>query len=391
VDRCLSILSKQDNRSYDIISKWQQWKIHTQTVDWVDLEIFAYDNEMNPVKLGFSNCDTLMMDEAQDFSRLEWSIVDNMIKHVNRAYLAGDDCQTIYDFKGANASFFLDHDHSEEVILPKSYRLPSKILEFSKDIVNMMHIKKVKNISASCEGGLYDVMRTNHDNNTILQKVMHQLSRRKSIFVLFRTNSQAVQFRETCIKNRILPKNLKTSSSAKFWNKDLPLICSALHNLKNNGALKKDEWKTLLSYIKNKNNEESIDKVISLLKGDVIPLELHAMSKKYKWMDLLMSSDNYNIKRFLKNDAYRYAMSMGIVTPELYVDTIHASKGLESDVVFYIDAITENIQNELMIKGRSAVDNELRIAYVGCTRAKEQLYIMPMGKYQPFLTRFIGG
>ena len=84
-------------------------------------------------------------------------------------------------------------------------------------------------------------------------------------------------------------------------------------------------------------------------------------------------------------------MSMGIVTPELYVDTIHASKGLESDVVFYIDAITENIQNELMIKGRSAVDNELRIAYVGCTRAKEQLYIMPMGKYQPFLTRFIGG
>ena len=57
--------------------------------------------------------------------------------------------------------------------------------------------------------------------------------------------------------------------------------------------------------------------------------------------------------------------------------TMHAAKGLEFDVVFYLDGKRDcsHIKNLLKEKGQKGLEEERRLAYVGITRAKKKAII----------------
>ncbi len=66
----------------------------------------------------------------------------------------------------------------------------------------------------------------------------------------------------------------------------------------------------------------------------------------------------------------------------LYVDTIHAAKGRECDVIV-ADAITRNIASAIFDGFRDA---ELRVFYVGVTRARKAVFVVPLRGFRTFLT-----
>ena len=77
--------------------------------------------------------------------------------------------------------------------------------------------------------------------------------------------------------------------------------------------------------------------------------------------------------------------------------TIHAAKGLEWPVVF-LPALEEGIfPSERAIMNRAALEEERRLFYVACTRAKERLYLssadyrMKFGRTSRMLpSRYVG-
>lgn len=66
----------------------------------------------------------------------------------------------------------------------------------------------------------------------------------------------------------------------------------------------------------------------------------------------------------------------------LVLSTIHSAKGLEWRVVFIIQCLDGIIPSGYAIDDPSQLDEELRLLYVACTRAKEQLYFTYPALYQ---------
>lgn len=61
-----------------------------------------------------------------------------------------------------------------------------------------------------------------------------------------------------------------------------------------------------------------------------------------------------------------------------YVDTLHSAKGMEADHIAIIMDITNKIYENLFNKDNN-FDDELRLLYVGATRAKKSLNLIELG------------
>ncbi|GAV30984.1 superfamily I DNA and RNA helicases [Coriobacteriaceae bacterium EMTCatB1] len=59
----------------------------------------------------------------------------------------------------------------------------------------------------------------------------------------------------------------------------------------------------------------------------------------------------------------------------LVLSTMHSAKGLEFDVVFVIHAADGNIPSDMATGSAEEIDEERRLFYVACTRARDHLYV----------------
>ena len=104
--------------------KWEAFKNMTGTMDFTDLIENCLDPEMPPHEAA-----TGFFDEVQDFSPLELALVRKWASHMDHYYLAGDDDQCCYHFKGSVPDSFLypELPPEQKIILSQSYRLPRAI------------------------------------------------------------------------------------------------------------------------------------------------------------------------------------------------------------------------------------------------------------------------
>ena len=71
--------------------------------------------------------------------------------------------------------------------------------------------------------------------------------------------------------------------------------------------------------------------------------------------------------------------------PPLVLSTIHSAKGLEFHTVFVIRALEGDLPSRYALREEGGVDEELRLFYVACTRAEENLFISyPMTQYRRY-------
>lgn len=87
--------------------------------------------------------DVLIVDEAQDLSKLQWRLVRELSAKAKRTYLAGDDDQAVYNWAGADVSEFLRFE-GDVVVLDKSYRVPAEIHELANRVVKRIRNRQNK-------------------------------------------------------------------------------------------------------------------------------------------------------------------------------------------------------------------------------------------------------
>ncbi len=381
----------------------------------------------------------IMVDEYQDTNRLQHEIVLQLAGTKQNIMAVGDDAQSIYAFRGAdyqNILFFpKSFDECKIYKIEQNYRSTTPILDLSNEIIKSAAFKYEKELySDKIEGDLPMVVAANDEreqSDFIAQQILEfreQGIELDDIAVLFRSSYHSfdleislsksnipyqkfggIKFAETAHIKDLLAffKVLYNPNDAISWTRLLllhsgvgPVTASKIVDLitSNEISLEKD---SSLSKIKVK---QSIQKLFKILSEEIYSkssLSDKAMrfSKYYKpiliekhddwrkrWQDLetfISIAGTYKSLASFLND-------MAIDPPTDKIDdiaptdkedelltlsTIHSAKGLEWKVVFLIWALEGRFPSARSISSIDSIEEERRLFYVACTRAKDTLCI----------------
>ena len=304
------------------------------------------------------NLDVLIVDEAQDLSRLQWRLVDHLEGKSQRCFLGGDDDQAVYSFAGADVESFLSHQGSIKV-LNQSYRVPANVHKLANKIVNRIQNRQEKTWAPRKEQGVikyynrFEQVDISQGEWLILSATNYLLNDMhnwiKSQGLLFERRGQrsisdailsAVVHWERLRKGKTIPfeavqqiyknlpadavkrgyKSLRTGDPDKFYSLD---------DLKNNQGLLTDVvWHKALTKISDE--------------------------KRVYLVSVLRRGAKLNTK------------------PLIQLSTIHGAKGGEADNVLLVTDLSPKFAKDYA----KNADDINRLLYVGVTRTRQSLHIV---------------
>jgi superfamily I DNA/RNA helicase len=141
---------------------FRQFKAAHMLMDFTDLiERLIEQQDRLP------SLDVLIVDEAQDMSRLQWKLVTALESRADRVHLAGDDDQCVFNWAGADVQTFLSHEGNVKV-LEHSYRVPAKVHALADKIVNRIQNRQEKTWTPREEQG--EIHYYNHFEHVDISK-----------------------------------------------------------------------------------------------------------------------------------------------------------------------------------------------------------------------------
>lgn len=382
----------------------------------------------------------VMVDEYQDTNKMQSEISYLLSSYHKNLLVVGDDAQSIYSFRGAEFRNIMDFPTKfsacKIITLEQNYRSSQTILEFSNALLDTAKEKYPKRLFSEIESSQKPVfirpLDTNEQSYFITQRILELREEGVSlneIAVLFRAAWHSNEL-EVELSSRDLPfqkfGGLKFVESAHV--KDLMAILKVIKNHRDtiswNRALLMLEGvgpKTALDISRQIILEGNHEKALSVAKSKKYYKDLEDLSEVVKkGMDLIGSPsdlltlvikyytpllranyDDYN-KRLddigsLKTLAERYSDlssfmdDMTLEAPEqtqigteaeskdnerLTLSTIHSAKGLEWHTVFILSMNDGYIPSSRSLGKDKEIEEERRLLYVACTRAKRNLYLL---------------
>jgi DNA helicase-2/ATP-dependent DNA helicase PcrA len=363
----LETISPEDLAYY--YNEWIKYKQKNDLYDFTDLLLCTLQRNLMP------DIDYLIVDEFQDFSKLQYNVYKMWRYKAKTVIIAGDDAQCIYTYAGANPVYFIKEPTDKLVILKYSYRLCKQILDYSQYVYSMMKNQIRRKIEPA--GGTGAVEYAEYPTEQYLVDELSKINNTTSVFVLARANYMVQSIAEMLLRNGITFGIIRNPSPCTT---KLKRSINALITLKRKNNMQPDECKALFSYLPAKGliKHGMKKRVEDLNEPLTYPEVMYMFERKLPPEELLnymQISENRKLlaKKRLLDNAYCQD------TEHIHIGTIHASKGLEADVVFLCDDITRTIARNL----RENMESELRVFYVGITRAKYRLVILHkfFGKY----------
>ena len=154
------VLTSVSNLYKTIVKRYEDYKDQKGLYDFTDILEKA-------TKIRLPSFDYVVVDEAQDLTPLQWKLIYNI--PVNKELIvAGDDDQAIFEWAGANAHG-MSNVPGDTIILDKSYRLPSSILNYSKKILSKIRKRESKDFAPAYEGGSVTYSNTFYNLLSILK------------------------------------------------------------------------------------------------------------------------------------------------------------------------------------------------------------------------------
>ena len=413
-----------ENHGYDKIredeiiytyNRYNKFKKQHNLIDFEDMLHKALHKDII-----FPEYKILMVDEVQDLSLLEWKVVAKLALGIFQGpkmkrlggseefYMAGDDDQAIYHWKGCNVDIFQKWACQEErrIVLPHTHRLPKKIFTLARRIVKNIETRLPRKKDYVCsptkekEEGIVD-------NITSLEEIEDKIKVGTNMIMCARSGAKWHPF-VRYLKDRGLVWKQKTN--ATHGKKFLPSVGEKVVKtiedwrlLQQGGGLEGKAVQNLISHFRE--NLITRGKKGALTDTNLCPeafknsdnkFTFQELQKKYHvladiqkdWFDvckfqtdrikghkkpnaLYDSMDDYN--NYLK---MAYDLDPTFTKTDILVSTIHGIKGMERDSVVVNTIWTWPSWKNYLAGTPQQIDEELRIAYVAITRAKHELYLL---------------
>ena len=278
----------------------------------------------------------IFVDEAQDLSLIQWSMIKKIEEDTNcDVWIAGDDDQAIFGWAGADVDSFINWE-AREILLDKSERVPQLIQRKALDVISRIYLNRLPKdyLPKNDLGNIYERFNINGiDMST------------GDWLILARTNSLL----------KTLPAYLKRKGFFFQTNQGNSMGKSLYEDILN--------WKKI-------QNDESVpeiqhQRIVENIKNKKIDINL----------DWYEAFNNVSVS---KKDYMRAMLDNGeeiLKEPRIKVSTIHGAKGGEAhNVILYLNQTANTIKGAK--KSQDKQDEEFRVWYVGITRTIENLFLI---------------
>lgn len=381
----------------------------------------------------------IMVDEFQDTNKIQYEILKLLVSKDENIFVVGDDKQSIYGFNYADVNIMLNFPknwtNTEIIPLNINYRSTQDIVNLSNKLIK--YNKRQFKIDCKANQDCYKkpIFKCNFDEDEEAEyianeiKELHKDYKYQDIAILYRCNAQSRAMEDALIKHKIPYIIL---SGTNFLQRkeilDLTAYLKIIQNQSNNEAItriinipNRYLGKIFINNIRDyseknnisiydclvdspivsqkkywKNNSFELWKLIKdFIKLNLSPAklikEIINEIKYYEYLRKINGDDDIsdrieNINSFIAL-AEKYTTIDGFIDhinkmikdsqdnnskfDKVKLMTIHKSKGLEFPVVFVIGVNEDRLPHKRSID----VDEERRVAYVGISRPKKELYI----------------
>jgi len=327
---------------------FEAFKAENSLVDFHDCLVqFRKRNKPVNVKVAF-------IDEAQDLTLLQWEVCQIAFSLCEKIVIAGDDYQSLFTYAGASPKTLISLARRYKAVkFETSYRLPAAVYRFAKAITTLITDKIDKDFKPAkdIEGFVEELS----DRRVLARRIQKDIKANGLSpyrwYLLFRNNSFIDEMAD-CLEQLTIPYH-----SAKGFcvsERDVMKI-RRYYNFRKKGFSSEETFKDFCE----EHNIKDIND--DFIESDLIPSE-----RRYVYFDYVQKYGVDRLEELAKQE------------PFLLLSTTHRVKGGEADfVAVFLDCTRSADKNALV-----NIDEELRVLYVACTRAKQGLYLVESkGRY----------
>jgi len=308
--------------------------------------------------------DALFVDEAQDLSTLQWSMVNVLRRNPRIQVFTGDDDQAIMGFQGADVKAFLSATE-KKTVLNQSYRVPNLIWDQAQSIVNRIYGRAPKNwYPRDHEGSV------RHHQNLL------DVPLGEGEWCLMARTNRIASYHANKLKDEgwvysrnghpsIPTKTYEAIMDWESWCKGQPMAPTKIRNIYTFMKVGKEFTKGYGPKSRNlmMMNEEEFY-TLSYAKEN-LGLQV---DESLRWHQALgkidLETKNYILNALKRGD--------NVKKPRIKVSTIHSMKGGEADNIIVIPDISYAAYKQYQKKPSI----EHRVFYVAVTRAKQSLHVL---------------
>lgn len=352
----------------------------------------------------------ILVDEYQDTNQIQYLLTRLLAKKHENITAVGDASQSIYGWRGADyrnlASFVKDFQGAKTINLEENYRSTQIILDAANSVISKNTSHPVLKLFTNKKS----------QDKIIIYQAASELSEAEFVASSIKNlhDNRFIDFRQFAVLYRMNAQS-RTVEEA-FLHHDIPYVLI--------GGTKfydRTEVKDVISFLRFLNNpkdamsEERVEKALGKRKKQVFATTIQDFeSEKFNTteiLDYIFKVTNYleqydktdeedlrrleNIKELQSVAATHpvlndFLENIALVQQEYSLQeknkkndakngvrlmTLHASKGLEFEVVFLVGFEEGILPHSRSIVEEAEIEEERRLAYVGITRAKDKLYL----------------
>ena len=390
----------------------------------------------------------ILIDEYQDTNAVQYRLIKSLVNEQRNICVVGDDWQSIYSWRGADftniLNFERDFPGAKVIKLEQNYRSTGNILTASQKIINQNKTRTEKKLFTEAGDGepvtIEGLMDETGEANFVAQQIIAMESKIGSFSgfaVLYRTNAQSYAFEKAFMAARI---PYKIIGGVRFYDrkevKDVLALLKLIVNPRDRVSFER-VVKNVLSGV----GAASVEKIFNYLNdnpeqdfanlGEGLKLTAKAstsMRKVEKFLQemrhdkditaaeivekiverfdfgVLLRTDTPDgvermqnievlasnasvydtLEEFLEDAALLSSADESAGENSVSLMTMHAAKGLEFPVVFLVGLEEGLFPSSRADNSLEEREEERRLAYVGMTRAMQQLFLTFAGSRYSF-------